>query len=293
MAALLPALIIACSPIITEQGSINAYFCPECEGLLTTLLNQSNGKCAFYDLDSDEVIEALQDDEVIVYDENYNGFGEEVSSIGLMHNKFCIYNNRVITGSANPTERGLNVNYNNIILIDSKTIANNYLQEFSELKQRGVQSTKNPIVNLSGTLIANYFCPEDSCEEKALEALGSAQYSIHFMTFSFTSDPIGDLLIEKSKAIEVEGLMESFGLNKYSEYEKLMAAGIPVKLEQTSAMLHHKVFIVDKKIVITGSYNPTSAGNTKNDENMLIIHDQGIASQFLAEYEVLKNINAD
>jgi phospholipase D len=49
--------------------------------------------------------------------------------------------------------------------------------------------------------------------------------------------------------------------------------------------MHHKVFIIDKEAVVTGSYNPTKSGNTRNDENMLIIHDKEIANQFLEEFD--------
>ena len=49
--------------------------------------------------------------------------------------------------------------------------------------------------------------------------------------------------------------------------------------------MHHKVFIIDEEIVITGSYNPTSSGTKRNDENLLIIHDKEIANEFTQEFE--------
>ncbi len=48
--------------------------------------------------------------------------------------------------------------------------------------------------------------------------------------------------------------------------------------------MHHKVFIIDEKIVITGSYNPTKNANENNDENLLIIHDKKIAEKYLEEF---------
>jgi len=49
--------------------------------------------------------------------------------------------------------------------------------------------------------------------------------------------------------------------------------------------MHHKVWIIDGKTVITGSFNPTKAGNEKNDENLVIIHDKEIAGQYLEEFK--------
>ena len=53
-------------------------------------------------------------------------------------------------------------------------------------------------------------------------------------------------------------------------------------------ILHHKVFIIDNATVILGSYNPTAAANTKNDENIIITHDETIAQRFVEEFERLR-----
>ena len=38
---------------------------------------------------------------------------------------------------------------------------------------------------------------------------------------------------------------------------------------------------------MTGSYNPSLNGDKRNDENMLVIYDEDIASLFLLEFENL------
>jgi len=48
--------------------------------------------------------------------------------------------------------------------------------------------------------------------------------------------------------------------------------------------MHHKVFIIDNRTVITGSMNPTGAGDRKNDENILVIHDEDIAEKYIEEF---------
>jgi len=52
-------------------------------------------------------------------------------------------------------------------------------------------------------------------------------------------------------------------------------------------LLHHKVFIIDGETVITGSMNPTNAGDELNDENILIIHDRNIASSYIEEFNCI------
>ncbi|MBT4110758.1 DUF1669 domain-containing protein, partial [Candidatus Woesearchaeota archaeon] len=49
--------------------------------------------------------------------------------------------------------------------------------------------------------------------------------------------------------------------------------------------MHHKVFVIDEETVVTGSFNPTGGGDTRNDENVLIITDKDIAKEFEEEFE--------
>jgi phosphatidylserine/phosphatidylglycerophosphate/cardiolipin synthase-like enzyme len=49
--------------------------------------------------------------------------------------------------------------------------------------------------------------------------------------------------------------------------------------------MHHKVIIIDGKIVVTGSYNFSNNAEHSNDENTLIIHNQAIASAYLDEFQ--------
>ena len=52
-----------------------------------------------------------------------------------------------------------------------------------------------------------------------------------------------------------------------------------------SGKLHHKVLVLDGKVVIDGSFNFTGPANEYNDENLFIIRDAAIASHFEAEVE--------
>jgi phosphatidylserine/phosphatidylglycerophosphate/cardiolipin synthase-like enzyme len=61
-----------------------------------------------------------------------------------------------------------------------------------------------------------------------------------------------------------------------------MGAGIPI-LERGD-MLHHKFAVVDGSKVIFGSQNWSGAANNSNDENILIVENSYIASQFRTEF---------
>jgi phosphatidylserine/phosphatidylglycerophosphate/cardiolipin synthase-like enzyme len=49
--------------------------------------------------------------------------------------------------------------------------------------------------------------------------------------------------------------------------------------------MHHKVIIIDGKIVITGSDNFSASAEDHNDENVVMIDNPEVASRYLAEFQ--------
>ena len=273
--------LFGCTAGIPQEESLptEVFFCEreDCEQRFAELADSAETiNCAFYEIDSDEILSVLNEKgaRLVIDDKNDSH---------QMHNKFCIFDSAVVwTGSLNP-RNATKQKANNIVIVHSKFIAQNYEDEFEEL-QRGIiqgKKVKTPLVLLNGNLIETYFCPEDSCKEHVLDALEKAKSSIYFMTFSFTDDDIGKLLLQKSSSIEVKGLFDKSQNSKWSEYDRLKDFSAKV------SSLHHKVFIIDNETVITGSYNPTANGNERNDENLLIIHDKTAAERFVEEFSIL------
>ena len=71
------------------------------------------------------------------------------SNQGTMHNKFCIVDDKVITGSYNWTYQA-NKNDENVIVTDEKSIVENYAKEFNRLFSDGI-SVEMPYEYLSWT----------------------------------------------------------------------------------------------------------------------------------------------
>ena len=105
------------------------------------------------------------------------------------------------------------------------------------------------------------------------------------MTFSFTSVQIADAILMNKDLKDIKGIFEKSQNSKYSQYERMKGFGLNVKIDGNKYNLHHKVFIIDNQTVIAGSYNPTTNGDERNDENMVIIHDKDIAQRYLKDFE--------
>jgi phosphatidylserine/phosphatidylglycerophosphate/cardiolipin synthase-like enzyme len=301
---LILVLLTACTitaNVVKEYGPApEVYFCPKdnCRGIFSAYLQQATDiRCALYDTDVPEIITILGNKHAkLVLDDRSSNLsqlkGVIDSKYTQMHNKFCILDNQtVITGSMNPTFRDTSLNNNNLLIIHSKKIAETYNTEFDELFSgtfSGGKATMQSRYYLNNDNIDVYFCPEDWCANKVLYALDTAQQSIDFMTFSFTHDKIGDLLIKKHKqGVVVRGVMERTQNSQYSELRRLNESGIAVRWDTNKGNMHHKVFIIDNSIVVTGSFNPSVNGDTKNDENMLIIESKELAQKYAAEFESL------
>ena len=288
--------------LLQDSGSIEVYFCPEqeCEEKLLSFLDsaQESMHCALFDIGLASVQKKLDEKEkkievLIITDNDYvKKFDRpfvKADTYGLMHNKFCVIDGKkVITGSMNPTDNDANKNNNNVLFIDSQIIAQNYEDEFQELwngefKKGGL--VKEPKINLSGMRMENYFCPDDQCAEQVKEELKKAERSIYFMTFSFTHEGIANILLLKNlDGIKVSGVMEARQISEYSQFNRLLQNGIDVRKDGNKNNMHHKVFIIDEKTIVTGSFNPTNNGDKNNDENVVIIEDSAIAEMFVQEF---------
>ena len=291
------------------SSSPEIYFCPKdgCDEKLADFINSANRfiHCAFFDLDLENIIQALKekskkiDVKIVVDEDNYKlvqnlDFVKKDNRGAYMHNKFCIFDNKkVFTGSFNPTIRDAYYNNNNIIIINSEYLAENYEKEFSELWNNIFGSGNNaekPSFYLNGKRIENYFCPEDNCAEQIEEEINKSQSDIYFLTFSFTHVGIANLIVKKiQEGVKVKGVFEKSQNSEYSKKDLLAFQGANVKFDNNSYNMHHKVFIIDGKTVITGSFNPSKNADEKNDENIIIIEDEEIAQKYLDEFNYIWN----
>ncbi len=215
----------------------------------------------------------------------------------FMHDKFVIIDGeQVWAGSWNLTDNGTYRNNNNVVVINSRAIAEDYETEFEEMfvdHLFGPQSPANtpyPEVEVGGTEVEVYFSPEDHVEEHLLPVLENARQSIYFLAFTFTDDDLAHALVDRYRhGVEVEGVIEKRNIdNSGSDYEAMRRAGINVLPDGNPYVMHHKVMIIDEKIVVTGSYNFSSSASRSNDENLLIIHSPELAAKYLEEFRKIQ-----
>jgi len=214
---------------------------------------------------------------------------------GLMHDKFIVIDKSEIwLGAMNFTDSGTYEDNNNLMRIHSTKIAENYSVEFNEMFEDNkfgpniVAKTPNPNITIDDTRIDIYFSPDDGVLNALASLLNGAEESIHFLAFSFTSNELGVIVREKAEAgLTIAGIMdeEQVSSNQGTEYDPFKQADLDVRIDSNPGQMHHKVFIVDEKIVVLGSYNFSQSAEERNDENTIIVYNELIAEQFMLEFK--------
>ncbi len=264
---------------------MDIHFCEisDCDEILIDhVKGASDLACAFYDVGNEDVAAVLPDNGAGLIMDAHDLMTGAVTPDheGLMHHKFCVINRTVVlTGSYNP---GQGDDYNNMVLLYSGPIAQRYLDIHDSIIE-GKRPGGHERFLHDGALIEVHACPHDDCRGELLQALETAEESIAFALFTFTDRDVARVLSSKHDAgLEVWGVVESFQARRYNRYYDLEQAGIPVLLEESPRLQHNKVFVIDNETVITGSYNPTLSAATRNDENILIIHESRVADLYTA-----------
>ena len=121
--------------------------------------------------------------------------------------------------------------------------------------------------------IEAYFSPKGGCQAAIVRELMQAKSEVLVQAYSFTADPLTFALVELKKAgVTVDIVLDkSNEIDRYSDLHFFIENNMDVKIDHEHAISHNKIIIIDKKVVITGSYNFTNQAEGENAENVIII----------------------
>lgn len=208
----------------------------------------------------------------------------------IMHNKFFIIDKKILwSGSANISDTGTGgYNANNAVITDDKRIIDLYQEEFDEMFYKKHFSNKknkrgHKHIKTEDSLISVYFSPKSNTYEEGIkELVQNAKEYIYMPIFYLTHKELSHELIQaKKRGVEIKIILDaSAARNRYSTHKSLREEGVHVKVENFGGKMHCKSMIIDDSYIISGSMNFTKAGNSKNDENTLIIKNSSLALEY-------------
>ncbi|SMO46995.1 PLD-like domain-containing protein [Balnearium lithotrophicum] len=137
-----------------------------------------------------------------------------------------------------------------------------------------------PVSYPSGSIETSaYFSPKGGCTREIVNLINHSHRNIDIAIYSFTSRRIAKALIDAhNRGVKVRVIIdEGNGKSRFCVGPLLQSAGIEVRYKRGSGggLMHNKYAIYDNKIVSTGSFNWTGSAERRNDENLVVIKNNG------------------
>jgi phosphatidylserine/phosphatidylglycerophosphate/cardiolipin synthase-like enzyme len=238
---------------------------------------------------------------------------EKSTNPDLMHNKFFIFDANSVdkawlsSGSMNNSNGQLYTDPNNMIMIQDQALARVYTVEFEEMwgsstalpnaaaakygPNKSRNTPKNVIIG-GGKKVEVYFSPTDGTTAAIVGEIDSAHTDLQFALLIHTANETGTAIFNaKRRNINIRGLVDKDTASTGDEFYYLASRGVSLRLYNDGSIFHHKYCIVDatnaasNPTLLTGSHNWSATAETRNDENLLVIHDASVVNIYLQEFE--------
>ncbi len=130
------------------------------------------------------------------------------------------------------------------------------------------------------------FVPGEPCARQIVEAIDMARTEVRVQAYGFSARSILAALAQaRSRGVDVAVILDRSDLRRLCDRDgALLAAGVPVWIDRVPGIAHNKVIVIDRRVVIGGSYNYTSSAERRNAENVTFIESEAVAARFLANW---------
>lgn len=240
----------------------------------------------------------------------------QTSAYTIMHNKFVIVDANasnpnlpvVWTGSTNWTSAQLSTDANNVIIFQDQSIARGYKLEFDEMwGDTSVTSSPNTAASrfgqyktdntpheylIGGKRVESYFSPSDQTTSHILTTIATANTDLYLGQLLVTRSDLANKIASQitANSLTAKAILNDTASASTPYYIMKNVMGTNIQINKYSWMFHHKYLIVDQSntasdpLVLTGSHNWSNSGESKNDENTVVVHDASIANQYYQEF---------
>jgi phosphatidylserine/phosphatidylglycerophosphate/cardiolipin synthase-like enzyme len=219
----------------------------------------------------------------------------------IFHQKFMVRDEglptaAVLTGSTNftMTDTGTNPpgnstkqgnNLNHVVVLHGQRASAQYLAEFERLRSGTFgelherHEPRPAEFQLGKIRVKPLFAPMHGPEMELMKQMLKAKKSIDFAMFTFAqSSGIDDTMIRLVGSVpRIRGILDrGQGAQAWAATEPLKAAGVLLFENKPGTgvrKVHHKLMVVDERLVIAGSFNYTAPATTLNDENIIVLGD--------------------
>jgi phosphatidylserine/phosphatidylglycerophosphate/cardiolipin synthase-like enzyme len=219
----------------------------------------------------------------------------------IFHQKFVVRDAgkptaAVLTGSANftRTDTGTNPetapgrsgnNLNHVVILRGKAASAQYQAEFDRMRSGTFgdlheRHEARPVeFRLGGIRVKPLFAPWHGPEMEIMKQMLKSAARIDFAVFTFAqSSGIDDTMIRVVRPhLPIRGVLDrGQGVQSWAATKSLKTAGVQLWQNTPGTgvrKVHHKLMVIDERLVIVGSFNYTGPAATLNDENIIVLGD--------------------
>lgn len=148
---------------------------------------------------------------------------------------------------------------------------------------------------------ANFFSPkgchlqkclythEDTSQRQLISFLQMARQRLDVCIYLFTCRDLGKIILElHRRGVQVRIITDrSQSYEDGSQIGTFRAEGIPIRCNSSTFLMHHKFVLLDRKMLINGSFNWTKTATLGNHENILVTNSFHIVQPFIEEFDRL------
>lgn len=209
----------------------------------------------------------------------------------IFHQKFMVRDGAsLLTGSANFTDTDTTQNLNHLVIIHDRKVAKAYEREFDEIQDGHFgrldegHDTAPDEIDVSGIRVKVLFAPDHNPEMEIMKQIAKAKERVDFAIFTFArSSGIDDQMSLAARAGTVfRGALFRDQANQSWSAKDILAVEPRIEMflvprknlpKPSPRKLHHKLMVIDRRLIIAGSFNYTGPANQLNDENIIILGD--------------------
>lgn len=132
-----------------------------------------------------------------------------------------------------------------------------------------------------------WFSPAGGARDAILESIADAKKEILVGAYKLEDEIVADALVKaKERGVAVSVLMDK----KKSRYKKslrnwLVKGGVSVYTDGEHFLYHNKVMIIDRSVILTGSFNYKEDAETSNAENLLRLRSPELARKYAEDWQ--------
>jgi phosphatidylserine/phosphatidylglycerophosphate/cardiolipin synthase-like enzyme len=153
----------------------------------------------------------------------------------------------------------------------------------------GVRAEAQPLPSTEAT-VSVCFTPAQTCVGEIVQAIDNAHTEVLVQAYTFTSHEIFPALVRAyGRGVNVEVLLDRTAT---AAATYLDSQGIPVDVDPAPGIAHEKSMIIDRALVIAGSYNWTRAAEHRNSEDVTFIASPAVAGWFAENWNRRRAVSA-